>query len=115
MTLICWLERKFNREMETEKFLGSLLYVLNGEVRLDYIELIRKYLEKTEEILINLTKIDICLTVDCWNEYFILKNSKLELTDDYKENSEIIKNRFFDKMNYTQKASFWKVLDEIKL
>lgn len=100
--------------METEEFLGSLLYFRNGEIQLSYLENIRKYLEKVQTIALDLSEADICLTVKCMDEYFVMEKTKIELTDYYKEYSEKIKSKFFDRMNTTKKEYFWKLLDAVE-
>lgn len=99
--------------METEEFLGSLLYFQDGTVRLNYLDKIRNCLSRVENIDLNLSKSDIYQTVEGWNEYFVIKGTTLELTDDYKDDTERIKDRFFDRMDFEKKSRFWKLLREI--
>lgn len=61
--------------METEEFLGSLLYFQDGTVRINYSDKIRNCLSRVENIDLNMSKSDIYQMVEGWNDYFVIKAS----------------------------------------
>lgn len=92
--------------METEEFIGSLLYFLEGRIELSYLEHLRTQLELTQTELLDLSESDIRLTINCWDEYFVMKRETIELTDYYQKYREIVKKKFFDQMSQNKKEIF---------
>lgn len=102
------------QELETEEFLGSLLYFMGGEVSLNMIEKCRDCLGENLNTYVELSDVDIQLAAKSLEDYFIIRKNRLELTDYYKEYRDKVKNKFFDRMGDEKQKNFWEILNEIE-
>lgn len=102
------------QELETEEFLGSLLYFMGGEVSLNVIKKCRDCLGEKLSTYVELSDVDIQLAARTLEDYFIIRKNRLELTDYYKEYRDKIKNKFFDRMGDEKQKNFWEILNEIE-